>query len=213
MSWTPRSPCATCGICCRSYVVSLLGYDVWRISRGLHLSPELFVLAHDQPQPADDGFLLEPDGWPQGLALDKQGPFDPKQPCVFLLELGGGHARCGIYEHRPAVCRTYPMALREAVTRLRDDALCPAGAWSEEQVGNPAWRADLADYRRRWDEYVEVVDRWNASVRCAPPATRFAVPAFFRYLLNVYDARAAVDAERLSASLGGSTQSVGLATA
>jgi Fe-S-cluster containining protein len=167
-------------------VVSLLGYDVWRISRELHLSPELFVLVHDQPEPADDGFLLEPNGRPQGLALDKQGEFHPKQPCVFLLELGGGHARCGIYQHRPAVCRTYPMALRDVVTQVRGDALCPPGAWSEEQIGDPEWRGHLAEYQRRWEEYVEVVDRWNERVRSAGIG-RFSGPEYLRYLMNMYD--------------------------
>jgi Fe-S-cluster containining protein len=179
------SPCVTCGRCCRSYVVSLLGCDVWRISRGLRLSPELFVLAHDQPEPADDGFLLEPDGWPQGLALDKRGEFGPGQPCVFLVELGGGHACCGIYEHRPAVCRTYPMAIRQAVTRVRDDALCAPSAWSPEQVAAPGWMHELSAYRREWTEYATIVGRWNHGV--LETKRRTTVPHYLEYLLNAYD--------------------------
>jgi Fe-S-cluster containining protein len=179
--------------------VSLLGSDVWRISRALRLSPELFVLAHDQPEPADDGFLLEPEGWPQGLALDKRGPFAPEQPCVFLVELGGGHARCGIYEHRPAVCRTYPMELRAAATQVRHDALCDAGAWPDDQIGVPSWSAALRSYREQWDEYVAVVEEWNRVVRSAPPGTRYSVPAFLRFLLNRYDERAASDGVRPAA--------------
>jgi Fe-S-cluster containining protein len=180
-------------------VVSLLGYDVWRISRGLRLSPELFVLVHDQPQPADDGFLLEPDGWPQGLALDKQGSFDPKQPCVFLLELGGGQARCGIYEHRPAVCRTYPMALREAVTRLRDDALCPSGAWSAEEIGQLAWTRELRAYREHWNVYVAIVQRWNQRVQSQAEG-RFSFSHYLAYILNAYDWIASSEPERIMQS-------------
>jgi Fe-S-cluster containining protein len=172
-------------------VVSLLGYDVWRISRRLRLSPELFVLAHDQVQPANDGFLLEPNGWPQGLALDKKGDFDPKQPCVFLLELGGGLARCGIYEHRPAVCRTYPMALRAGATVVREDALCPSGAWDEVAIADASWRRGLEGYRERWDEYVEVVDRWNERVRAAE--RRYTLPEFLGYVVNMYDRMATIE--------------------
>jgi Fe-S-cluster containining protein len=191
-------PCVTCGRCCRSYVVSLLGYDVWRISRALRLSPEQFVLAHDQPEPADDGFLLQPDGWPQGLALDKKGEFEPGQPCVFLVELGDGHACCGIYEHRPAVCRTYPMALRETVTRVREGALCPPEAWTPSDINASQWSQHLRTYRRQWSHYVEVVDNWNSRVRAG---RRFTVPEYLDYVLNTYD-RLALEPEEASLICG-----------
>jgi Fe-S-cluster containining protein len=163
-----------------------MGLDVWRISRALRLSPELFVLAHDQPEPADDGFLLEPGGWPQGLALDKRGEFGPGQPCVFLAELGGGYAGCGVYEHRPAVCRTYPMALRGSSVAIREDALCPEGAWLEGGGDEATWRWKLRTYRERWDEYVAVVEEWNDQVR-ALGSTRRTVPEYLLYLVNTYD--------------------------
>lgn len=183
------SPCVTCGRCCRSYVVSLLGYDVWRISRALRLSPELFVLAHDQPEPADDGFLLEPEGWPQGLALDKRGEFAPGQPCVFLVDLGEGHACCGVYEHRPAVCRTYPMGLRNETVQLRDDAECPADAWTAEQLGDPQWHDRLREYRTQWKTYVDIVTSWNTELR--REQRRAHLGQYLDYLLNMYDGKAA----------------------
>jgi Fe-S-cluster containining protein len=185
MTWTAQSPCATCGTCCRSYVVPLLGQDVWRISRGLGLSPELFVLAYDQPEPGPDGFLLEHHGRPQGLALDKRGDFDPASPCVFLVELGGGHARCGIYELRPGTCRTYPMARRDATVALRQDALCPPGAWSTRQVATPHWRLHLQDYTEQWEAYVAVVQGWND--RISRHERRATLPEYLGFLLNVYD--------------------------
>jgi Fe-S-cluster containining protein len=150
------------------------------------MGPELFVLAHDQPEPADDGFILKPDGWPQGLPLDKRGRFAPGRPCVFLVELGGGHARCGIYRDRPAVCRTYPLPLRGEGGRVRADALCPDGAWTELQLGEPWWESELSEYRRRWAEYAGVVDRWNQMVRTT--GSSFRVPDYLKHLLNVYDA-------------------------
>jgi Fe-S-cluster containining protein len=174
-------------------VVSLLGYDVWRISRSLRLSPEHFVLAHDQPEPANDGFLLEPGGWPQGLALDKRGEFQPSAPCVFLVELGGGHARCGIYEHRPGVCRTYPMALRGVTRTIRDDRLCPPDAWTGDELKASRWQPDLRSYGIEWERYVEVVDGWNRRVQAG---TRASVPRYLEYLMNAYDRMQAAPREQ-----------------
>ena len=39
----PHNSCASCGICCRSHIIPLSGYDVWRISTRQHLSPEQFA--------------------------------------------------------------------------------------------------------------------------------------------------------------------------
>lgn len=42
--------------------------------------------------------------------------------CVFL----GNDGRCGIYEHRPAGCRLYPLVWdRDLGKVIRDDLICP----------------------------------------------------------------------------------------
>lgn len=189
------NPCATCGRCCRSYVVPICGYDAWLISTRQHLAPEDFLVVYPQKRPGWDGFQLEPDGPRHSLALDKQGPFRPKQPCVFLIELGGGHARCGIYFHRPVVCQTYPMEVWDGVVVERADALCPPGSWPAAMVAQPAWRAAQQRLRMHYDLYYEVVARWNARVADAAPGTSFGVPEYFSYLLNVYDRLARLTVE------------------
>ena len=143
MSETPHNPCATCGRCCRSYVVPVCGHDIWQICRAQRLSPASFLLAAPQPEPDPEGFRLERDGPTFYVVLDKQGRFTIKQRCVFLVTLGGGHERCGIYDHRPIVCRTYPMNLMASVVSPRPDLLCPPDSWPDEVIRRPAWRATL----------------------------------------------------------------------
>ena len=187
MSGRGSAACGTCGACCRSYVVTLFGEDVWRLSRGLRLAPEEFVLAHPQAEPTTDGFLFQRDGVMHGLALDKQGRFRDTQPCVFLLELGGGQTRCGAYEHRPVVCRAYPMSLAAGRVGQRADALCPPGAWPGESEALAAWRGPLQRLRMAWDVYAEVAARWNARVSSSPPEREFGLSEYLGYVLNVYD--------------------------
>jgi Fe-S-cluster containining protein len=182
-----RDPCATCGACCRSYVVPVCGHDVWSISARQRLGPEQFLITYPQREEGPDGFRLQQDGPTYGLALDKQGPLRAEGPCIFLLRLGGGHDRCGIYAERPVVCRSYPMSLwRDAVVQ-RDDALCPPASWSAGDVALPAWRDALQRQRMRFDVYHEVVARWNARVAEPGGSAPRTLPAYFSYLLNVYD--------------------------
>lgn len=194
MSEPPHNPCATCGACCRSYVVPVCGYDVWLISTRQHLGPEQFLFACPQQEPGPDGFRLG-DGPTYGLALDKRGPLRATQPCVFLLQLAGGNARCGIYAERPVVCQGYPMSMwRDAVIQRRD-ALCPPGAWPVADIGLQPWRDALQRLLMRFDIYHEVVARWNARVAAGAPCASFTLLEYFSYLLNVYDRLAALDDE------------------
>jgi Fe-S-cluster containining protein len=174
--------------------VPLCGRDVWLISRRLHLDPERFVVAWQEEEPSVDGFRIESDGPPYSLVLDKRGWSRDGSPCVFLLRLPGGHDRCGIYPHRPVSCRAYPMVLLRDAVALRDDPLCPPGAWPTDEPVRPAWREALQDAHMQFDVYRAVVDRWNARVRAAAPA-RFELADFYGFLLAAYDALAALDGE------------------
>src|SRR5205085_2911518 len=122
-------PCATCGACCKSYLVPVCGYDIWQISTRENLSPEQFVVLIPQNPPALDGFRLTHDGPAFGLVLDKKGRFDFKGACIFLVQMAGGHERCGIYDHRPVVCQGYPMAIWGNAVFQRTETLCPPNSW------------------------------------------------------------------------------------
>ncbi len=137
MSDQPPDPCASCGACCRSYLVPVCGYDVWLISTQQRLGPEQFLVPCPQEPPRDDGFLLSQEEPPYGLALDKRGQFHPKQPCVFLIELQGGGTRCGIYAHRPVVCQTYPMTAIDDIVVQYPDTLCPPNSLDTSSAPSP----------------------------------------------------------------------------
>ena len=188
-----HNPCATCGACCRSYLVPVCGYDVWLISTRQRLGPEQFLLTIPQQEPGPDGFRLEPEGPTYGLALDKQGPLRATQPCVFLVHLTDGNDRCGIYAERPVVCQSYPMSTWRASVIQRRDALCPSGSWSDADIGTPSWRDALQRLRMHFDIYHEVVARWNARVATAAARAQFDLREYFSYLLNVHDRLAALD--------------------
>ncbi len=182
-----RNPCATCGICCRSYIVNVSGYDVWLLSSRQQLSHEKFLVAVPQQHPAVDGFFLQADGPTYGLVLDKQGKFGVKRPCVFLVTLGGDNARCGVYAERPIVCQTYPMSIKQLRVVQRTDALCPPDSWWPSDVAHPVWQGKLHELQMHFDIYAEVVARWNARVTVASAAQHFALADYLNYLINVYD--------------------------
>jgi Fe-S-cluster containining protein len=190
----PRvNPCATCGACCRSYIVPVCGYDVWLICTRQRLSPAQFLVAAQRDPAGFDGFRLEQGGPHYGLMLDKRGRLHPKQPCVFLVRLADGNDRCGVYAERPVVCQSYPMSLLKGVVTQRGDTLCPPGAWPAPAVQRPAWRHALQRMRMHFDVYYEVVARWNARV-AAGPGAGLGLGQYYSYLINVYDRLAALDA-------------------
>ena len=189
------NPCATCHIgCCHEYIVPLCGVDVWSIARAQKLPPEQFAVGYTIPEARPETFRLEQGGPMHGLALDKKGPFELKQPCVFLVEMAGDFKRCGIYADRPLVCRAYPMASRRGggIT-LREGPLCPEGAWPRSEQVRPYWRATVQRMEMAYDVYAEVVLRWNARVEVA--SERATMNEYFSYLMTVYEQLAAVDAE------------------
>jgi Fe-S-cluster containining protein len=206
MSAAEHQPCATCGACCRSYIVPVCGYDMWLINRRQHLSPEQYVVACPQPEQGFDGVLLESGGQPYGLALDKQGRFGIKQPCVFLLRLADGNVRCGIYADRPLVCQAYPMSMWSGVVFQGKQTLCPPDSWPVREPQRPRWRATLQRVHMQFDLYQAVVTRWNARVT-ARPGVRFTLREYFSYVLNVYDRldglATATGAETLAGVLAG----------
>ncbi len=193
METTGHSPCNTCGACCRSYIVPLNGRDVWELCVHQRFDPSDFVTAFPLPKPSPEGFRLNKDGFTFGLALDKQGEFEFNRPCTFLMSLGGGHSCCGVYAHRPTVCRSYPVIrVREHFVQ-RKDSLCPPNAWSAGQLGHPSWRQNAQRVQMQFDLYYEVIARWNARVVSKPEGTTYVIGAYYDYLLNVYERLAGLD--------------------
>jgi Fe-S-cluster containining protein len=180
-------PCVTCGICCRAYFVPLSGFDVWRMSRALGLEPSDFVAGFPRKPGAEFAFQLCADGDFYELALEKQGEFRLGHPCVFLESYEGGAMRCGVYEDRPAVCRAYPMvADQDGVITFRPGALCPTGAWADDEPQQPSWRTAWDSLREQFDIYRQVVNAWNAQV-AQQPGREFSMRQYLAYIVGVYD--------------------------
>lgn len=189
----PGDPCARCGVCCHAYFVPLSGYDVWHISRALSIEPAEFVVALSARPGAEIGFQLCQNGDTFELALEKQGPFQAGQPCMFLEKRPNGVSRCGIYADRPAVCRAYPMKATPAdVIAFRPGALCPSGAWPESEPRQPAWRDAWDSLAQQFDQYRQIVTGWNEQVALHPGSV-FSMDHFLAYLMGMYDKLALID--------------------
>ena len=182
------SPCADCTLgCCRHYVVTITGYDMWKIARGLNLAPEQFVVVAQQSDATNKGFFLDDSGKTYNLALDKRATQEEERPCVFWLDLPGGIGRCGIYPLRPYVCQTYPANFFGAtVAQRREDALCPQDAWRDGILDRPIWRERLLRMHVEHEIYALAVARWNYHVLHTPNPGLISHLGYFAFLMRYY---------------------------
>ncbi len=180
------SPCGACRKrCCTQYTVSINGYDAWVIGRGLHLPLESFLVYFPVTEQNERGFLLEPEGSRYEIALDKVGQYQKENPCVFWVELENGGGRCGIYAYRPMVCQTYPAYQRQDMVVLRDDVLCPEGAWNLVGMDLPVFRRRLSRFRMEQDIYAYVVAGWNTAV--GREGRTFDIREYYAALMSIYE--------------------------
>jgi Fe-S-cluster containining protein len=178
------SPCARCTEgCCKAYLVTVTGLDVYRIARGLGLAPGQFTVAVPVRHSGAVGFRVDSGEERFQLALDKQR----SGWCVFWMPFGSTSGRCGIYAHRPQVCRTYPATLVDGEVVRRGDVLCPSGAWGPgSSLASEAWR------RRAERQYAELeIDalvnaRWNEADLPDAPA-RETLATYISWALEVYE--------------------------
>ena len=89
----PEVPCFNA--CCSDLTMPLMPYDVLRLCTGLSMGSEQFIEEYTIPGCYEDtGFPL----------LHLRMESGAGNPCPFLTPQG-----CGVYEHRSAACRTYPL--------------------------------------------------------------------------------------------------------
>lgn len=163
---TVRFRCHSCLHCCTDLVVLPTPFDVIRIVKGTGLEPEAFLefVAPDEIQEVDDDDPTwlecgEKPGDDRYLMALKR---DPKLGCTFLDRRS---RRCGIYDHRPVICRLFPFKLQE--TRdgqfkgftLHQDVCCP-----RHQDGvvdtEPLYKTYLDDVKRQ-DDYEDLAKVFN----------------------------------------------------
>jgi Fe-S-cluster containining protein len=183
------SNCSVCPtvVCCSVYNVNILGRDVYRIARRRALPAGAFVTYVEQAEPDATGFRLVSGGPVYMLSLTKreEGATPAGWPCAFLLDLPHGVHRCGLYEERPLVCRTYPAAMYQGVIQLRREVVCPVAVYDIGKVDLRHWRAPLLENRVERDIHEAFIAAWNRLVEAEPTKT-FILDELLNYLMNFY---------------------------
>jgi len=158
--------------CCNQLDVHLTASDIARLAWRLDLPGEAFVDLAVTEGSTPDSFLLAPTGPEYELLLARRsGDGDGPAPCVLLLVLLEGSGRCGAYEHRPRVCRTYPFFLEGDLARVDADHLCPEEALDPARVDAAAMRLELMRKTAERDVHRRLLDGWNRTVASAPDDT------------------------------------------
>jgi Fe-S-cluster containining protein len=188
------SPCSGCNArCCYDYVVPVTGGDAYRISRGTGLAFEQFLVALPEAEATAHGFRLSEPATTYTLLLNKQPSRRKSKACVFLMELGEGCGRCGIYAFRPLVCQTFPAVLHHGSVDLRPDRACPQGVWNVAAMHLPAWRSELLRMHMESALYAMVVERWNGIVDALPEGQSRRLALYFSFVMQTYSRIAAVE--------------------
>jgi len=152
--------CATCaGRCCREYRVEVMVRDVRILAEGTALHPREFLWLRDSGGP--NGFQLLPGGNGVELHLRRHAP---SGACVFLMEMAPGVARCGVYTHRPLVCRNFPAALERGSVGLRTNVKCGPDSWNLATMDLCAYRRDLSLAQAAQAEHHQLVKAWNTRI-------------------------------------------------
>lgn len=175
--------CTGCeGRCCRQYLVPLTCLDVHALSRALALDPERF--AELVPDDDPDGIRFEPVGQTFSIALARPDAAAERPPCVFLMELPGGAARCGVYADRPLACRAFPMTAAAGGVAVLPGIPCPAGSW--ERAALDGWSPTLRRAAEEAEAHRRIVAAWNARVD-AGTAGAATPSAFFDHAMAAGD--------------------------
>lgn len=120
------SPCESCHAgCCRAFAVPVTGADILRIETARNLAFRDFVCRWADPEGkigrnhAPHFRFSDQPSTPFVICLKHEASryFTGTTKCRFLVESPPderdplGRAQCGIYEHRPGTCRTFPAKL------------------------------------------------------------------------------------------------------
>lgn len=191
------SPCEGCHAgCCRSFAVPVTGADILRIQQNYDVNFWEFVCRWEDP----DGqiarnfaphfrFADQPE-MPFVICLSHSGSkvFPTTSKCCFLVEQPPteedpehplGTAHCGIYEHRPAACRTFPTRFNEseelaviydlpasgrAASQHPAYSLCPR-EWEPSDLNPLELLPDLAVAKFEMRFFHQMASIWNRSPR------------------------------------------------
>lgn len=169
------SGCSTCTTsrCCVVFDPEITGADLVRLIDGVGLAPrDIGALkpTHKDQAGADAIHLGDDCSWDLRLRRTAalggtQGP-GGRRRCGFLVDLT--HAdlppanRCGVYAHRPLVCRLFPSDLTTfGVMVGTPEAICPPQAWSQERADLPTLHHLHLVARSERERFRAFVAVWN----------------------------------------------------
>ncbi|HEY7954966.1 MAG TPA: YkgJ family cysteine cluster protein [Polyangia bacterium] len=159
------SACAGCaGDCCVQHVVPLSGYDLWRLSGGLGVPWDALVEIAEERHPLHFGFRLDRGAVHYHFRLKRRA----SGACQLLLELPGGHRRCGVHGLRPGACRVYPLVARDPerdTLSIGGHAICPPERAARYLEAAPSLRSLLDEDGADDALYLRVLGRWDELAR------------------------------------------------
>lgn len=179
--------------CCYQYRVQITGADVYRLARGLSMHPKDFAMVvHTlKKQDSPDAIYFNAESEPFELCLHKHPKRRDKsgnRPCPMLVILDRDHQRCGVYAHRPMVCRLFPTYTHNRGVNVNNASACPPRSWSIERIDirnvellQKLWFIEMTTYRG-------ILQRWNREARKLGDASHYRVEFFFDWLLTIYSA-------------------------
>ncbi len=172
--------------CCSFYTVFPTGLDIWKIATTLHVPPWSFVTLFPAGDDALDGFMVDQSGKRFRLALAKATVKDEGAPCIFLMHMADGFARCGLGEIRPNSCHSFPSILINGVIYLQNDGGCTCRKWSLSDVDIVQESVLLSNEMQDREMYYKVVANWNEYILRAVRGEIFSSKDFCRYLMDIY---------------------------
>lgn len=181
------SPCDLCiAGCCRSFNLVIDGFDAYRLARSLTLRILDFAELR-WAETADDEHRIVLDGNAARhyrMVLIRVPDLHPEHPlrCVFLINVGD-RARCGVYDLRPGMCRTYPSHVSEGLVATNGGKYCPPNAWRLETMNLPYFRLQHQFKAQQRAIYHRLIEHWNNRVSAARRRTS---DDFFAYLVHCY---------------------------
>ena len=177
--------CAGChGDCCTVHDVPLSAFELRRLRRALGLPwNAVATVVEDRNMLARGVRLSRAPVWKR-FNLRRR----PSGACQFLLELEGGHRRCGVHALRPGACRIYPL-LPDRTAQLgvfvSGHAICPperAALYGEAAASLTAIVDEDTAEELLWDR---MVDRWE--LYGASSVEGFSIETFLAWCDGILD--------------------------
>ncbi|MHA1144594.1 MAG: YkgJ family cysteine cluster protein [Candidatus Helarchaeota archaeon] len=146
------------GHCCSSYTVLITSEDAIRISQGVKLDPEEYLVIYDSSVENQNFYptiTIQENNVVLGIR------FKPDSTTCFFL---GDNGLCSIHEFKPRVCQTYPFTMDVEGNLIRMEGLsevCPYQWWPHSSEMTERIRSNLLASWKEIKIYREKAMAWN----------------------------------------------------